>query len=188
METTDAEEYAIAALLDGCRAPAPPPNTATPNAAAATSAAGEQKKRVEMVRDRLVFDAACGGPGSWTTKLKQQETDFTEQRGDGWAASVSVVLSLLKVDTQTGAQELMHDEVGSGRAERASDAAAAEEEALKAAVACGRKRLGKRFAVALGGEILGAIETAAWKEATGHAKPPAPQWHGRGRGRGRGRG
>ena len=64
-----------------------------------------------MVRDRLVFDAACGGPGSWTTKLKQQETDFTEQRGDGWAASVSVVLSLLKVDTQTGAQELMHDEV-----------------------------------------------------------------------------
>ena len=122
----------------------------------------------------MVFDAACGGAGAWMTACSRQDVDYIEERSDGWAACVSIVLSLLQADGT-----LMHDEVGTGRVERVAVAEEAQQLALDKASACARKRLAKRFAVALG-PALGAIEKQAWREATGHdAPPPQPRYHRR---------
>ena len=175
------EELAIEALLAGLRPPQPlAPTPSCANAIAAPPQqkhADSQRQQVEMNRDRLVFDAACGGAGMWTTRVSRHDVDFVEERDDGWAASVSIVLSLLRRDASMEVHH-MHDETGSGRVERAADADAAEQLALTRATTSARKRLAKRFAVALGQAALGAIEKAAWREATGSDAPPpaAARW------------
>ena len=178
-----AEEDAIQALLAGIQPQQEPqpPGVAAPSVTDRAPSADERKAMVDAARDRLVFDAACG-QDSWSTQVARQEVDFVEQRPNGWAASVSVVLSLLSTD---GGH--MHDEVGSGHVDGAEDSNAAQQHAFAKAIASASKRLAKRFASALGQAKLGAIETAAWREATGHAPPPPQHWQHRGRGRGRGR-
>ena len=104
-------------------------------------------------RDVLVLDAACGS-GSWQENVLSSEVDFTEQLGDGWTASVSVVLSL-----SASAQQMhMHDETGSGRAERMSSEAAALTAAQDRAIECARRRLAKRFATSLSRQVMWEIE------------------------------
>ena len=71
-------------------------------------------------RDRLVLSAALGGQGSWSTEVSRQEVDYCDRNDDGnFMASVSIVLSLLRVSSEDGSVEHMHDETGSGRVESA---------------------------------------------------------------------
>lgn len=134
--------------------------------------------RKSHLRSQLVLDAACGGPGSWTTEVCRRDIDYVETREDGCAASVSVVLSLYRTEghLRTATRESdalrllhpklmgparatdMHDETGTGRVEKVSQEEAAIEQAAKYAVESARHRLAKRFAAALGQELLGAIE------------------------------
>lgn len=160
-DDTVEEEAIIAALLAGVRPPeaSDPPPLPQHN----VKQAEDPKAALEAARDRLVLDAACGSQ-AWTLVESCQEEDYLEQQPSGaWAACYSVVLSLQR----TGDGGHMHDETGSGHVSKAVSADAARQQALAKANACARKRLAKRFAVALGAQVLGAIERAAYKEATG---------------------
>ena len=119
---------------------------------------------VDVRRDHLVLDAACGGREEWSTTVRDRAVDYTEgMRLDGsdkepkdcWAASVSVVLSLYV------AQQFRHDETGSGRAERHASEQAAIDAAERAAIESARRRLAKMYASALGNDVLGPIERQA---------------------------
>ena len=115
------------------------------------------------VRDRLVLDAVCGGSEGWTTIVNSRDVDYVEQRpADGsYVASVSVVLSLVKITDALGTQLFMHDETGTGRVEGLASEADAEELATRRAVASARRRLAKRFAISLDGSLLSEIDRAA---------------------------
>ena len=130
----DEEEAIIAKLLAPCRA--------TEGRASASGehlvVAAVAETRTQM-RSRLVLDAACGGCDSWSTNLEHQETDFLEERSDGWAASVSVIVALRNSEGRH-----MHDETGSGRVDKAPDADTAEVQAAERAVQSARHRLAKR--------------------------------------------
>ena len=106
MATTADEEDAINELLAGLRPPepeaSPPPPPLDERASAAL-----KKQHVDELTDKKVFDTACGGEGTWMLSCTRQDVDFLEERGDGWACCVSVVMSLYRADGS-----LMHDEVG----------------------------------------------------------------------------
>ena len=135
MTLTDADEEAAIDLLLSTLRP-PPTEPLPPEPPDPSLAANLKKLAVEEARDRLVFDAACGGAGAWMTACSRQDVDYIEERSDGWAACVSIVLSLLQADGT-----LMHDEVGTGRVERVAVAEEAQQLALDKASACARKRL-----------------------------------------------
>ena len=112
-------------------------------------------------RDVLVLDTACGGQGGWTTKVSANEVDFVECQESGWAACVSVILSLY-----SGAESHhRHDETGSGRVERQPCKEAALCLAEQRAVQSARRRLAKRYANAL---PPGVLETIERKIRSGH--------------------
>ena len=102
---TDDEESLLERLLasEGLRVceSAPPPSV--PGGAAAAAPPG-----TDVQRDCLVIDAALGGRAAWTTEVASSEVDFVEERADGWAASVSVIVSLLS--TASAPHAHMHDE------------------------------------------------------------------------------
>ena len=170
---SEEEQAAIEALLANIRPPPAPPPVVQPGAVHA--AHDEQKARVDAARDRMVLDAACGD--GWSTAINRQDLDFVEERPSGFAASISIVLSLLREDGSP-----WHDETGSGQSQCAASTDAAQELALARAAASARKRLAKRFACSLGQVVLGEIEKAAWLEATGRKKPQYDgprRWNGR---------
>ena len=173
MATTADEEDAINELLAGLRPPepeaSPPPPPLDERASAAL-----KKQHVDELTDKKVFDTACGGEGTWMLSCTRQDVDFLEERCDGWACCISVVMSLYRADGS-----LMHDEVGSGRVDKMHVAEEAQQLALERASAGGRKRLAKLFSVALGNHVLGAISKQAWIEATGHEAPPPQHHHSR---------
>ena len=119
----------------------------------------------DEVRDRLVLDAALG-TNLWAEEVQREEVDFVEEQEGGFAASVSVVLSLVRSDD--GGH--MHDETGSGREQPwrnpdpSPDAATATQRARVRALACARKRLAGRFWRSLDANVQRAVEDAARRE------------------------
>ena len=107
-------------------------------------------------RDVLVLDTACG-QGRWTTKVSASEVDYAERRESGWAASVSVILSLYGQDGQ-GEQQHRHDETGSGRVDGQPCESTALALAEQRSVESARRRLAKRYANALDRGVLENIE------------------------------
>ena len=125
------------------------------------------------VRDRLVLDAVCGGAEAWSTIVKWRDVDYTSAADGAYAASVSVVLSLVKITDALGTQLFMHDETGTGRVEGSASETDAQELAFRRAVASARRRLAKRFAISLDGSLLSEIDRAA--RAQGMARGPKQQ-------------
>ena len=174
MTTSAEEEAAIEELLAGIRPAAveQEPEQVAGGVASVPQSKSDVRALVDEIRDRKVFDAAIGGPGTWTIVEGHQVEEFCQQRHDGtWEACVSVILSL----HQSADGEHMHDETGTGHTTGA-DRSMALQQAVAKANASARKRLAKLYAVALAPELLGAIEKAAWKEATGGEAPPRQPW------------
>lgn len=118
------------------------------------------KESQSDARDRLVLDAANNGPDGWTVSVSLREVDFVEQRqSDGkWNASISIVLSLLRIVDEIGTETHAHDETGTGRAEGLPSRQQAEELADRRAKASALRRLAKRFALSLEPAVLAAID------------------------------
>ena len=98
----------------------------------------------------------CCSRELWDTELARNDVDYLEEREDGWAASVSVILTLLS--TRSGARDHMHDETGSGQAEKQGSNEAALAQAEFRAVESARRRLAKRFAPSINSRTMASIE------------------------------
>lgn len=169
MSTTAEEEAEIETLLAGVASSIMP---AMPGDAAAADAQRQQQKQQQHAEtpkeatDRLVLDAACGGASAWDARTASLEVDYVEQRGNGtWAASVSVVLSLVQFVDEALTTKHMHDETGSGHVEGMPTESAAVETAERLAISSALRRLAKRFALSFSNEMLAAIS----RQAFGHA-------------------
>ena len=155
------EEAAIEALLAGIR----PARAQPPLPEEVVSRRADRAATHDEVRDRLVLDAALG-TNLWAEEVQREEVDFVEEQEGGFAASVSVVLSLVRSDD--GGH--MHDETGSGREQPwrnpdpSPDAATATQRARVRALACARKRLAGRFWRSLDANVQRAVEDAARRE------------------------
>jgi len=160
-EGLDASEEAELNRLLAAAAPAT--HGADCNNAPAPSAPPQQPVTMEVLRDGLVFDAVYGD-GAWEVCTTAAEVDFTEQRADKWAASVSVVLRLQRRGCHAFLE--MHEETGSGHAKDQPDEETATCLAQERAVERGLHRLAKLFGPSLPPAQIAQIAREASRRAT----------------------
>ena len=156
LATLDEEAQIEALLLSQGLQTAP---TAAQPRANPTCVEDESCAGVNTKRDLYVLDAACGGRASWSTEMTLSEIDFAEERDNGWAACVSIIMSLFAVDADN-TRTHMHDETGTGRADQQASELAASTLAEERAISSARRRLAKRFAHSIDRQTLAAIEQA----------------------------